>query len=50
VICDRRAFEQMHKEYYTSVGWDENGRPTQETLRSLELLDLVPAETAGVTV
>jgi aldehyde:ferredoxin oxidoreductase len=44
VICDRPAFERMHKEYYRSVGWDENGMPTRETLRKLELSDLIPGD------
>lgn len=43
VICDRKAFERMHEEYYRSVGWDADGRPTRETLEHLELTDLVPA-------
>jgi aldehyde:ferredoxin oxidoreductase len=42
VSCPRQAFEQMHREYYTAMGWDETGVPTKETLRSLEVLDLLP--------
>jgi aldehyde:ferredoxin oxidoreductase len=49
VICDRSAFERMHREYYTSVGWDESGRPIPETLRRLELLDLLPEEAGLAT-
>jgi len=49
VICSRSAFEKMHMEYYRSVGWDENGMPTHETLQKLDLLDLVPGERAGAT-
>jgi aldehyde:ferredoxin oxidoreductase len=43
VICDREGFGKMHMEYYRSVGWDDHGRPTGETLETLELLDWVPA-------
>ena len=42
VICDRQAFDRMHREYYFSLGWDENGRPTRETIDRLELEDLLP--------
>jgi aldehyde:ferredoxin oxidoreductase len=31
----------MHYEYYESLGWDRNGKPTEETLRELELIELV---------
>jgi aldehyde:ferredoxin oxidoreductase len=37
VICDRQAFGQMHREYYQALGWDGNGNPKEETLRSLGL-------------
>lgn len=50
VICDRKAFAKMHEEYYRSVGWDEEGRPTLQTLEDLELADLVPADAAAVMV
>jgi aldehyde:ferredoxin oxidoreductase len=40
----------MHEEYYRSVGWDEEGRPTLQTLEDLELADLVPADAAAVMV
>jgi aldehyde:ferredoxin oxidoreductase len=43
VVCDRRAFQKMHEEYYRSVGWDAEGRPTPATLVELGLDDLVPA-------
>lgn len=42
VLCDREAFARMHREYYRSVGWDDHGRPTKDTLRDLELLDFIP--------
>ena len=37
VICNRQAFEKMHLEYYQSVGWDNNGIPTRESLEQLGL-------------
>lgn len=43
LICIRDAFEKMHKEYYHSVGWDDQGKPTQQTLQQMKLLDFVPA-------
>ncbi|KYK38032.1 MAG: aldehyde ferredoxin oxidoreductase family protein [Theionarchaea archaeon] len=33
----RENFEQMLSEYYTLRGWDENGVPTTETLKELNL-------------
>jgi aldehyde:ferredoxin oxidoreductase len=41
LMCDRRAFTQMHREYYDAMGWDGNGRPTEDTLRKLELGSLL---------
>jgi aldehyde:ferredoxin oxidoreductase len=41
VVCDRREFSQMHREYYDAMGWNEEGRPTEETFRELELESLV---------
>lgn len=41
LVCDRTAFGQMHREYYAAMGWDGNGRPTEETLRKLELDNLL---------
>ncbi len=41
-VCDRELFKKMHKEYYNSVGWDDNGKPTYQTLKVLELLDFIP--------
>ncbi|GAK57459.1 aldehyde ferredoxin oxidoreductase [Candidatus Vecturithrix granuli] len=40
-VCNRDAFEQMHQEYYQSLGWDEEGIPTQDTIHKLELQDFV---------
>jgi len=41
-ICRRQEFQKMHHEYYDSLGWDKNGRPTEKTLRELGLLDILP--------
>jgi len=38
--ADRKQFEEMKKTYYESVGWDENGIPTSETLKKLGLEDV----------
>jgi aldehyde:ferredoxin oxidoreductase len=35
VICDRDKFQKMHFEYYCSVGWDDYGKPTMDTLNRL---------------
>ena len=40
-VCNRQAFEQMHQEYYQSLGWDDQGIPTQDTIKKLELQDFV---------
>ena len=40
-VCRREDFQKMHQEYYSSLGWDGNGRPTQETLKELGLLEVV---------
>jgi aldehyde:ferredoxin oxidoreductase len=39
VICRREEFQQMHHEYYDSLGWDRNGKPTEKTLNELELFE-----------
>ena len=41
-VCDERAFQQMHTEYYDAMGWDSEGVPTEEILQKLELNDFVP--------
>ena len=41
VRCHRKAFNQMHQEYYKAMGWDEEGIPKDETLRDLDLLELL---------
>ena len=40
-VCDRKAFERMHREYYVAMGWDSNGVPTPATLAKLEIDELV---------
>lgn len=35
VVCDRKGFQKMHQEFYSAMGWDEKGRPREETLREL---------------
>jgi aldehyde:ferredoxin oxidoreductase len=42
VQCPRDAFTQMHREYYKVMGWNEEGVPRKETLRELEILELLP--------
>jgi len=40
-ICNREVFHKMHKEYFNSIGWDNNGKPKEKTLKDLELDDFV---------
>jgi aldehyde:ferredoxin oxidoreductase len=42
IHCSRKAFEQMHLEYYKAMGWDKNGIPAESTLLELGIADLVP--------
>jgi aldehyde:ferredoxin oxidoreductase len=44
VTCDRSSFEKMHREYYHSFGWDENGKPSLKTLDQLGLLEFIPKD------
>jgi len=37
---DRKALEEMRKQYYETVGWDEKGVPKSEVLRRLGLDDV----------
>jgi aldehyde:ferredoxin oxidoreductase len=37
---DRAAFEKVRADYYSEIGWDKNGVPTQETLSTLGLEDV----------
>ncbi|MBN2318624.1 MAG: hypothetical protein JXR49_06090 [Acidobacteria bacterium] len=47
LVCDRRAFSRMHREYYEAMGWDRNGQPMEETLRDLELQNLLRNRMSG---
>lgn len=38
---DRSMFEAMLDEYYDAKGWDQEGFPTEETLRRLNLAELI---------
>ena len=40
-VCNRKAFQKMHAEYYRAMGWDDNGIPTTETLEKLGLSRLM---------
>jgi len=42
IHCSRKAFEQMHLEYYKGMGWGKNGIPAEPTLLELGIADLVP--------
>jgi aldehyde:ferredoxin oxidoreductase len=37
---DKDAFESLKSEYYTAAGWNEEGVPTPEILRKLDLKDV----------
>ncbi|RJS91539.1 aldehyde ferredoxin oxidoreductase [Candidatus Bathyarchaeota archaeon] len=37
---DRKVVEEMKKQYYEAIGWDENGIPKSEVLRKLGLKDV----------
>ena len=39
---NREEFEKRKKEYFNDLGWDEYGLPTEDSLRELDLLDLIP--------
>jgi len=41
-VCRREEFQKMHHEYYDSLGWDKNGKPTEKTLNELELIERLP--------
>lgn len=42
IKCDRQAFARMHRQYYNSLGWDDNGRATIKTLEQLQLVEFIP--------
>ena len=46
VVCDRKAFDQMHREYYQALGWDRNGRPGEETIEKLGLAPILAGRPA----
>lgn len=47
-LCDRKAFEHMHTEYYGAMGWDSEGVPTSATLEKLGIDELIGIKsTAG---
>jgi aldehyde:ferredoxin oxidoreductase len=37
---NKNKFEELKSEYYTAVGWNENGIPTSEILQKLDLNDV----------
>lgn len=37
-VCSNENLQKMLDEYYTLRGWDENGIPTQETLKRLKIV------------
>jgi aldehyde:ferredoxin oxidoreductase len=39
-VVSEQGFQTMLSEYYKLFGWDEQGRPTRETLRELDLEEL----------
>jgi len=40
---DRELVDKKRAAYFKTLGWDERGIPTRETLEKLELSDLEPA-------
>ncbi len=36
-VCDRRGFTEMHREFYRSLGWNDEGVPEAQTIRDLGL-------------
>ena len=39
-VVSQGDFQKMLSEYYMLLGWDDEGRPTRQTLQELRLLDL----------
>ena len=39
--CDKEAFSQLHREYYKTMGWDDAGVPKKETLKELDLVQIL---------
>ena len=44
-VCNREAFQKMHKEYYHAMGWNDEGVPIDTTIEKLELNNFVKRET-----
>jgi aldehyde:ferredoxin oxidoreductase len=40
--CKREDFFKMHREFYSSLGWDQQGKPTTEKLDELEITSYLP--------
>jgi aldehyde:ferredoxin oxidoreductase len=47
LVCDRKAFGRMHREYYDAMGWDPGGCPAQGTIRDLGLEHLLQSDAFG---
>lgn len=45
MVCSRQAFEKMHQEYYSAMGWDRHGQPGNDILEKLELAEFVSSNT-----
>lgn len=45
IVCDRKEFHQMHREYYEAMGWNEEGIPEAETLEALGLIGILGEKT-----
>ena len=43
MVLTQKVMTQMLLEFYTAMGWDENGRPLKETLAALGIETVVPA-------
>ncbi len=39
--CNKEDFRKMHIEYYNSFGWDNDGIPTEKTIKKLGLSDII---------
>ncbi len=40
-VIPKEEFDKLLDDYYKKRGWDENGRPTEEKLKELDILDFV---------
>jgi aldehyde:ferredoxin oxidoreductase len=41
VHCNKKAFGQLHREYYKAMGWNEEGFPKEEVLKELDLVRIL---------